>query len=519
MNKKALGVLLFLIGISLLAFGFWQLYSRSITIKSITLTSPYNSALLEDVKIELDKPASVSVRYWESGTGRQFETPVSVKALSHTIHLVLLKPDMNYEYKVIIKKGINISSKTFSFKTRKQSPWMVHNWIKNEKPHDAEALGDGLVMLCFAGRPGYIAFVDGKGMIRWYWQVDDIGVRVATLTPRGTILALLHPSQRDEINDISDRNKLNELNKMNYPIRRGRIGYAGGTALAEIDLTGKMLWRLNLSEVPGLSDSIIHHDLRMDKDNHILTFMRDPKPYDLSSMGGAVKDTVWGDVLVKMDTTGKILWKWSPWDEWDFKKDTKLGDLSYDRFHLNALFIDKKGNYLISSAIENQIWKVNAQTGRLAWKLGKGGNVKMNPADYFYFQHDVNETPSGDIMIFDNGDSSPFDTTSKTILYYSAPDTASMDKTSRVLSFHLDTTTMTAKTTTNIALPPSKFSSRMGSAYVLPNQNILVTSSKTGTVMVMSAEGKILWELDSYFIPYRAEYIPESTWKQFFIQK
>jgi hypothetical protein len=35
--------------------------------------------------------------------------------------------------------------------------------------------------------------VDGKGSVKWYWQIDDIGVRAATLTPRGTLLAMLRP--------------------------------------------------------------------------------------------------------------------------------------------------------------------------------------------------------------------------------------------------------------------------------------------------------------------------------------
>lgn len=515
MGKKSLSIIVLLIVVALV-YGAWYYYMHSITIKSITLTSPYNSALLEDIKVELDKPARIFVRYWEKGSSQQLETPVTGKALSHVVHLVLLKPGTDYSYQVIIKKIIDAPSETLSFKTRRQSPWMVHNWIKEDKPHDASALGDGLVMLCYAGRPGYIALVDGTGMIRWYWQVDDIGVRVATLTPRGTILALLHPSQRDEINDIPDKDKIAELNKMNYPIRRGRIGYAGGTALAEIDLTGKTLWRLNLRDVKGLPDSIIHHDLRMDEQHHIMTFFKDPRPYDLSSSGGLKNDTVWGDQLVKMDTTGKILWRWSSWKDWDFKNDAKLSTLSYDRFHFNAFYIDRAGNYLVSSALENQIWKINATTGSIMWKLGEGGNIKMDSSDYFYFQHDVNETPTGDIMIFDNGDFAPLDTSSGGRVSFTQMYAPARSKTSRVLSFKLDTTTMTAKTMTKIALPPAKFSSRMGSAYLLPNNNMLVTSSKTGTVMVLSHDGKIQWELDSYFIPYRAEYIADSVWGRYF---
>jgi hypothetical protein len=56
----------------------------------------------------------------------------------------------------------------------------------------------------------------------------------------------------------------------------------------------------------------------------------------------------------------------------------------------------------------------------------------------------------------------------------------------------------------------------MGSAYVLPNENLLQASSKTGTVMVTDEQGKILWELNNYFVPYRAEYIPANLWGNWF---
>ena len=56
-------------------------------------------------------------------------------------------------------------------------------------------------MICYARMPGYIALVDKKGNICWQWQVDDIGVRAATITPRGTILAMLRPPKKDEIDD------------------------------------------------------------------------------------------------------------------------------------------------------------------------------------------------------------------------------------------------------------------------------------------------------------------------------
>jgi hypothetical protein len=55
----------------------------------------------------------------------------------------------------------------------------------------------------------------------------------------------------------------------------------------------------------------------------------------------------------------------------------------------------------------------------------------------------------------------------------------------------------------------------MGSAYELDNGNLLQTSSKTGSVLVTDKMGKVLWELNAYFIPYRAIYVPEETWHKY----
>ena len=499
MNRRGVGKRMGVVAISLvlIGIGLWWYFFQHTAIKSIELVSPHNYAFQEDVNITLDKPASVYVRYWKKGSPETFRTVNSGKALHHTAHLLLLETDATYEYQIIIDRVIDLSSKVLSFQTRKQSPWLDFNWVKEERPHDASALADGLVMLCYARTPGYIALVDGKGKVRWYWQVDDIGVRAATLTPRGTILAMLRPPKKDEIDD-QPKEQQDILNEIQKPMRRGKMGFIGGTAMVEIDLTGKELWRVDLDKLPGNELASIHHDIRMDENHHIHTLYRATKPYDMAAIGGTGLDTLVGDGIVVMDTTGKELWKWSAWEVWDINHDPYLDRFAYDRFHMNALNFDTDGNYLVSVSIEDQIWKVDAKTGRLLWKLGRNGDFMMDTTAYFSFQHSVHINPEGDIMLFDN---------------------SLRRKESRALSFSLDTVTMTASTHINAALPPDKYTSRMGSAYVLPNGNLLQTSSKTGSVLVTDQAGKVLWELTSYFVPYRAEYVPPTLWDAYFVKE
>ncbi len=476
---------------------FFLYVSSRVKIESIRLYSPNNYAFQEDIKIVLNKPAELVVQYWKKNTKKRYETIPDGEKSEHTVHLLLLKTNTDYQYKVIVKKRLlSYTSKVYTFHTREQSPWLQFNWLREDTHHDSTALDDGMVMLCYARKPGYIAMVDGEGAIRWYWQVDDIGVRVANLTPRGTIIAMLRPPVKDVINDVP-KSRAQILREMKKPIRRGKIGFVGGTAIVEIDLTGKLLWRLDLDKNSRGDIKVIHHDIRMDKNKNIYTLFRPRKVFDMSRVGGQGMDTLVGDGIVVMDSTGKELWKWSIWDHWDIVNDPYIRRFAYDRFHANALNFDTDGNFLLSLAIEDQIWKINRKTGEVMWKFGKGGDFRMDSACYFSFQHDVHIEANGDLMLFDNDINTSI---------------------SRVLSFSLDTVNMIAKNRTNLVLPPAYFSSRMGSAYVLPNRNFLVCSAKTGTVMVTNEKGNVLWELHAHFVPYRAEYIPRKTWGKYFKQ-
>jgi len=45
-----------------------------------------------------------------------------------------------------------------------------------------------------------------------------------------------------------------------------------------------------------------------------------------------------------------------------------------------SLNFDKDSNYIISFYNNGQIWKVDAHTGKVIWKFGKGGTIAM-PAE------------------------------------------------------------------------------------------------------------------------------------------
>ena len=189
-------VIVLVCGVS--AFLYWN--TRN-SLLAVTLTSPRNTAMYNRVDVSLAKPAPVYVEYTDKGTGKSYRTRTSPADTLHHIDLLLLKANTEYAYQVIIDNLFKQHSKELTFKTREQSSWLVNRWFTDKRPHDKTALGDGMILLCFGRLPGYMMLIDNEGEVRWYWQVDDIGVRAVSLTPRGTFLAMLRPFVKDFVDD------------------------------------------------------------------------------------------------------------------------------------------------------------------------------------------------------------------------------------------------------------------------------------------------------------------------------
>ncbi len=490
--KKRIGLIIIVIT---LVLGGVYFLKRNKIIK-ITITSPNNTAMYNRINVELKDTASAYIIYTDEEEGISYKTPVSSSKLSHNFDLLLLKPNTKYTYKVYIDNFLHQKSKKLSFTTKEQKSWLRNRWFSDKYPHDSKALGNGMVLICFGRLPGYIAIMDNKGIIRWHWQINDIGVRAASFTPRGTILAMLRPPGLDVIDDKPLTPTQIKEEEHKRPMRRGAIGFAGGTEIAEISLTGKLIRRIKLKDLPIDKDyKILHHEVIMDKNNLIHTLYRPKKVAQYKVNGITKTDTLGGDGIMVLDTLGNIKWTWSAWENWDIDSDKYIDRYKYDRFHMNGFCIDKDGNYILSVPIEDQIWKLNSKTKKIEWKLGRGGDIKMDPTDYFSFQHAPHFNSKGELMVFDNG------------LY---------NYRSGTRAFKINEKDKSATTTLRAIMPADKYTCRMGCGFLLPNGNILQTSSKTGSIVVTSKKGDVLWESKMHYVPYRAIYVPENTWDKYF---
>src|SRR4029078_4511740 len=75
----------------------------------------------------------------------------------------------------------------------------------------------------------------------------------------------------------------------------------------------------------------------------------------------------------------------------------------HDPFHLNAVTLDRDGNFIISARHTSTIYKLDRDTGAILWRLGgKRSDYELGPGAEFHLQHDARRRADGAITLFDN---------------------------------------------------------------------------------------------------------------------
>ena len=205
------------------------------------------------------------------------------------------------------------------------------------------------------------------------------------------------------------------------------VGESGAdSVLQEVDLAGDVVWQMTADDLnaalagAGYNITVVgtHHDVAALPNGHLILIASSNQDFtDLTGYTGTV--TVWGDVLIDLDTNHKPVWVWSEFDHLDVNRHPM--NFPSDWTHTNAVVYSPSDGDLIIS-IRHQYWVIKIDydnglgSGDIVWKLGWQGDFTLvggtDPVDWFYAQHGpsfVTSNTSGtyQLTLFDNGDNRP----------------------------------------------------------------------------------------------------------------
>jgi len=417
------------------------------------------------LKIQLDVlttvPADAYAEYWPAGDSTAKMQSTTVKnSLKHALVICNVAPKTSYNYHIItIVDGGKKVSKTYNFKTNDLPTWLQDEF-KAINPYPKlipQDFKNGLMLVNKKYAPGIACLVDYQGKLRWYHTVDGIGYKVVHFTKNNTILALL--GTNDEPTSY-------------------------GSQILEVNMLGDTL--LYLKKGQGDFKQTIHHEILKNDKGQMVTITVEKKIMDLTPIGGKKNDTINSDGIIVLDKHAKMIWHWSVFDVTDPLKDPNLLKNKKDWTHANSLNYDTDGNYLISFYNTGQIWKVDAHTGKVLWKYGKGGDIAMSADADFTQAHAAHINLQGNLMFFDNG---------------------TKQRRSEVFAVKINDATKIAKVDMHFKLPPDVFNGRMGSAYMINDTSVLCCCSKRHILVLADRKGTLLWTMEIAMPSYRAEFV------------
>jgi len=435
---------------------------KTAIVKQIQVGLQHNNELKIRLDITTTEAADVYAEYWPDSnkTDTHRVAAISKDELSYTAVLCNIIPQTNYSYRIITgSAGNEKHTKTYTFRSNSLPVWLQEQFKYScTHPELLPAnFKDGFMLLNKREMPGIAYIVDYTGRLRWYHVVENTGLKVTSLTADKTILSIL--GTNDEPTSY-------------------------GSEILEVNLWGDTV--LHLKKGQGDFNTTIHHDVLKNNSNQVITITEEKKVMDLSSVGGSKNDTVSSDGILVLDSTGRKIWKWTVFDVEDPLKDPAILKNKSDWTHANSLHFDTDSNYIISFYNTGQIWKVDARSGKLIWKLGKGGTIKLPEGYEFSQSHTVHINPKGSLMFFDNG----------------------VEKQqSQVFAMKLDEQSKTAGPDLHIKLPVDIYNARMGSAYMITDSTFLCCCSKRHITVLVNRKGEVLWTLDTAIPPYRVDFL------------
>ena len=241
------------------------------------------------------------------------------------------------------------------------------------------------------------------------------------------------------------------------------------------------------------------HELLLLPNGHALLLAQETQIKDMSKLvaGGSPAASVIGNVIQELDQNKNVVFQWRSFD-YISVTDAIGQDLTapvIDYIHSNALEVDTDGNILLSSRHTSEITKIDHQTGIIIWRWGGKENQFSftNDPIGFSYQHSIRRTPTGTLMLFDDGN------------FHTPPF-------SRAVEYTVDEQSKTVTQVWQFRHSPDAFSIAMGSVQRLPNGNTLIGwgAALSPAVTEVRPDGSVALEfqLPDSVVSYRAFRFP-----------
>jgi hypothetical protein len=256
-----------------------------------------------------------------------------------------------------------------------------------------------------------------------------------------------------------------------------------GGASSGVDEIADQSYRLIATVRAGNGLSTDGHEFFVTPWGTALITSYDVTTADLTALGGTANQKVIDGVVQEIDIrTGQVLFEWHsighvPFSD-SFAPLPPVAALPWDYFHVNAIHLDRDGNFLISSRHTSTVFKVNRRTGAIMWQLGgKHSTFALGPGVQFAFQHDIEAIGRDLYTIFDN------ESAGQPVM-----------PASRVITLRLDPDDRTATLVSSLTHPDGISASSQGNAQTLPNRDIFVGWGSTGRLSELSHSGDLLFD-------------------------
>ena len=235
------------------------------------------------------------------------------------------------------------------------------------------------------------------------------------------------------------------------------------------------------------------HDFLVEPNGNYILMAYEPTQRDLSAYGLSEAQRVLDGVVQELDSDLNVVFQWNTWDHMAYEENFLSSDDDYA--HLNSVFVDWDGNWLVSSRGMSQVLKIDRTTGEVIWRLGGIANdfsFVNDPFEGVCGQHAASRLNNGNLLIFDNG-------TQRMCV----PDTPPRGNDTRIVEYALDEDRMTAELVWSYQRD-DVYSQGMGSAQRLENGNTFIGwgsiawDNTEALATEVDAEGNVVFDLEAY---------------------